>query len=126
MEVIAASILTTILIVAILNRKRTIKLKKIGFRQSTLHVIVRDILPTNQELKQKITTQSKLHMKKNTTRVIKTSDNKVYWVDNNNFLCAEIIDGEFDKDLGKPIDTSNLSKDEVNDLLYILDNLKNG
>lgn len=126
MEVIAASILTAIVIVAILSKKRTIKLKKIGFRQSTLHMIIKDILPTNQEFKQKTVTQSKLHMEKSTIRVIKTSDNKVYWVDNNNFLCADIVDGEFDKDLGKPIDTSSLSKEEVNDLLYILDNLKNG
>lgn len=126
MEVIFASVLTTIIVVAILNRKRRIKLKRIGFRQSTLHMIVRDIIPTNQDLKNKVVTQSKLHIQKNTVKVIKTSDNKVYWVDNNNFLCADIVDGEFDKELGKPIDTSNLSKEEVDDLLYILDNLKNG
>lgn len=126
MESIFTAVLTTVLIVAILSRKRKSKLKKIKFSQSALHMIVRDILPTNQELHRKTVTQAKLHIDQNTVKVIKTPDNKVYWVDNNSFLCAEIVDGEFNTDSGKPVDTSNLSKEEVDDLLYILDNLKNG
>ena len=126
MEPILTAVLTTILVVAILSIKRKSKLKKVKFSQSALHMIVRDILPSNQELHRRTITQSKLHIEKNTVKVIKTPDNKVYWVDNNSFLCAEIVDGEFNTDSGKPVDTSNLSKEEVDDLLYILDNLKNG
>ena len=126
MEPILTAVLTTILVVAILSIKRKSKLKKVKFSQSALHMIVRDILPSNQELHRRTITQSKLHIEKNTVKVIKTPDNKVYWVDNNSFFCAEIVHGEFNTDSGKPVDTSNLSKEEVDDLLYILDNLKNG
>lgn len=126
MQSILTSVLTTILIVAILSIKRKVRLKKIKFSQSSLHMIVRDMLPSNTELKQQKLTQSKLHISKNTVKVIKASDNKVYWVDDNKFFYAEIIDGEFSTDSGQPIDTSNLSKEEVEELLFILDSLTNG
>lgn len=89
-------------------------------------MIVRDMLPSNHDFKNKIVTQAKLHMDKSTVKVIRTPDNKVYWVENNKFYCAEIVDGEFNTNSGQPIDTANLSKQEVEDLLFILDNLKNG
>lgn len=89
-------------------------------------MIVRDMLPSNRELKNKVATQAKLHIDKSTVKVIRTPDNKVYWVENNKFYWAEIVDGEFNTNSGQPIDTQNLSKQEVEDLLFILDNLKNG
>jgi len=126
MESVVTAVLTTIFIAVILNRKRKPKLKKISFSQSNLHMIVRDMLPSNRDLKNKVATQAKLHMDKSTVKVIRTPDNKVYWVENNKFYCAEIVDGEFNTNSGQPIDTENLSKEEVEDLLFILDNLKNG
>lgn len=126
MESLLTAVLTSIFLAVILNRKHRSKLKKISFSQSALHMIVRDMLPSNHELKSKIATQAKLHMDKSTVKVIRTPDNKVYWVENNNFYFAEIVDGEFNTNSGQLINTENLSKKEIEDLLFILDNLKNG
>jgi len=126
MESLLTAVLTSIFLAVILNRKHRSKLKKISFSQSALHMIVRDMLPSNRELKSKVATQAKLHMDKSTVKVIRTPDNKVYWVENNNFYFAEIVDGEFNTNSGQLINTENLSKKEIEDLLFILDNLKNG
>jgi hypothetical protein len=89
-------------------------------------MLVRYSLPSNKELRSKRSSQSKVHIEKNVVRVVKTPDNKVYWVDNNIFYCAEIVDGEFNPETAQPINTADLSKEEIDDLLFILDNLKNG
>jgi len=123
---IAIVVLTISLLFAILYKKHNTKLKKIMFRQSSIHMLVRYSLPSNKELRSKRSSQSKVHIEKNVVRVVKTPDNKVYWVDNNIFYCAEIVDGEFNPETAQPINTADLSKEEIDDLLFILDNLKNG
>lgn len=125
---IAITFLTTILIaviIKIVNTKR-IKLKKILFRQSLIHQSIKYFLPTNSDLKSTRVRQSKNHLNRNTTRVIQTPDNKVYWVANNVFYYADLVDGEFDPANAKQINTENLSKKQLEELLFILDNLNKG
>lgn len=126
-----AIFLTTVFIFAILKYQQNKKLnklvlKKILFRQSVMHETLKYFLPSNSVLRIKKNTQSKKHSERNTTKIITTPDNKVYWVANNVFYCADMIDGEFDPATAKPIDTQNLSKKQLNELLFILDTLKNG
>lgn len=117
--------LTTALIIAILYKaKRRIRLKKIGFRQSILHGITKNIIPTNAKLYKKKPSQSKIYSKRQTIKVIQTPDNLAYWVDQNTFYCAAVHDGGFDPSMGKPVDTSNMSKQQIDNLMIILDNLK--
>lgn len=128
---IAVTVLTTILIAAILNivkqnKSKKLKLNKILFRQTSVHEAVKYFLPKNSELKADINRQSKNSIKRNTTKVIKTPDNKVYWVANNVFYYAELVNGEFDPANAKQINTENLSKKQLEELLFILDNLNKG
>lgn len=121
-------LLTIVSIFAILKirKAKTLQLKKIIFRQSFMHETLKDLLPSNSELRQDKKTQSRLHIEKTTTRFIKTPDNKVYWVVGNTFYCADLIDGSFDPAEAKPVNTENMSKKQLDELLFILDNLKNG
>jgi hypothetical protein len=121
-------LLTTILLFAILKSRETkkLKLKKIVFQQSSVHETLKYFLPTNAELRKKKRSQVVNHSERNTTKIIKTPDNKVYWVANNIFYCAEVVNGEFDPSTATPINTENLSKKQLDELLFILDNLKNG
>lgn len=125
MENFIIGCLTTLFLVAIIKRtKRRIVLKRIGFRQSMLHHIVKDMLPTNAFLDSQKDRQSKKHRSEAVIKVIQAPDNKAYWVQDNIFYYAEIVNGQFDPTDGKPVDTNNLSRKEIDKLLFILDNLK--
>ena len=116
--------LTSYIIFGILKRQRErFKLRKIAFRQSTLHQIVKNVMPTNAEYKKQLKTQARDRLRNKVVKVIQTPDRKAYWVDGNIFYCADVINGEFDPSAGIPVDTSNLSKKEIDKLLFILDNL---
>ena len=95
-------------------------------RQSTFYGAIKSIIPESAKLIAKKDTQSQLHKSRNVVRVLQTSDNKAYWVKNNTFYYADIVNGEFDPNAGIPIDASNISKKDLDKLLFILDNLKNG
>lgn len=59
------------------------------------------------------------------TRVIILED-KAYWVIDNVFYVGDAENGSVQPETGVPISTSGLSSKEINKLLFILDNLKNG
>ena len=50
-------------------------------------------------------------------------DDKAYWVDDNIFYEADMIDGDPDIESARPIDAINISDVEVDKLLFILDTL---
>lgn len=115
-----------VLAILIKGRKPKVSLKKYVYRQSTLHQVAKLVLPTNAELKSRKPTQYKKYIENQTVKVITAPDGKAYWVKNNKFFCAEIEDGIFDPELGKEINTNELSKKEIDKLLFILDNLNRG
>ena len=124
MVAIAALILTAINVAAIIiRRKRKLNIKSISFSQSNIHSVIKDLLPSNSDLREPIVSQASKHNKEKNIRVIYTPDQKAYWVVHNTFYCADLVDGQLDPNSGKPIDTEGLSKKEIEKLLFILDNL---
>ena len=101
-------------------------MRKIAFRQSILHKSLKPFMPTNAEYKRNKKTQARERVKNSVVKVIQTPDRKAYWVDKNIFYCADVIDGQFDPTIGKPVDTNGLSKKEIDKLLLILDTLNKG
>ena len=53
-------------------------------------------------------------------------EDKAYWVFNNTFYQADIIDGEIDKESSQPIDPFQMSSKDIMKMLFILDNLTEG
>lgn len=125
--VIGLGLLTTVSIFAIIKRRKRkrIQLNKILFRQSVIYNTIKPALPTNQELREKKERQSKNHDKKSTIKVVISPDNKCYWVVNNTFYCADMVDGYVDPETTRAIETHDLPKQEINRLLEILDTLRN-
>lgn len=107
-------------------RKRKFSLGKPIFRQSTIHSLIKDSLPSNSQLKSRKPSQSKLHNEKTTIKVVMAPNNKAYWVSQNVFYCAEMHNGQFDPDTAMPVDIGNMSKKEIDDMLFILDNIRDG
>lgn len=108
-----------------IDSKRKINRKKVVRRQSDTHNFLKEFFSrnTSNQIKE---SQSKKLQSKNTTKVIVTEDDKAYWVVNNMFFVCDVVDGRPDFDNGRPIDTSNMSKNELDKMLFILDNLSRG
>lgn len=127
METFLFGVLTSLTLVAIISisRKR-IRMKRVAFRQSVLHYIISNVAPQTPSFKSRKETQSSKHSMIGKMKFIQAPDNKAYWVENNIFYTADIVNGEFDPSNGKPIDAFNTPKNKLKELLFILDNLRNG
>lgn len=99
--------------------------KGIAYSQSSIHLMIKDFLPKTLYEKPRQQSQSLKHIEANTVKVIFIED-KAYWVSNNIFYCAELVEGGIDVDSTQPVDTTNMSKKDIDKMLFILDNLKNG
>ena len=112
-------------IIIIMNKKRKKSFSKILYRQSDMHNILKDFFFKDIFDDKVITSQSKIWKEKQTTRVV-IIDQRAYWVSNNMFYVGDTVDGKVRPETGKPLDTTKMSKREVDKMLFILDNLKNG
>ena len=121
-----ASGLTLILTSYILYKGRKLKaFPSIVYSQSSIHLMIKDFLPKTLYERPRQQSQSLKHVEKNTVKVI-FIENKAYWVSNNIFYSAEALNGNVNLDTTKPIDTTDMSKKDIDKMLFILDNLKNG
>ena len=128
MEIFIVSVLTLVLfcaIIILMNKKRNKSFNKVLYRQSDMHNILKDFFFKDIFDEKVITSQSKIWKEKQTTRVV-IIDQRAYWVSNNMFYVGDTVDGKVRPETGKPLDTTKMSKREVDKMLFILDNLKNG
>lgn len=112
-------------IIIVMNKKRKKSFSKILYRQSDMHNILKDFFFKDIFDDKVVISQSKIWKEKQTTRVV-IIDQRAYWVSNNMFYVGDTVDGKVRPETGKPLDTTKMSKREVDKMLFILDNLKNG
>lgn len=118
--------LTFILSSYIIYKGRKVKtFPSIAYSQSSIHLMIKDFLPKTLYEKPRQPSQSLKHVEKNTIKVI-FIEGKAYWVSNNIFYSADALNGNVNIDTTEPIDTTNMSKKDIDKMLFILDNLKNG
>jgi hypothetical protein len=116
-------LVSTIIVIAV--KKRNKYFAKIVTTQSSLHQIVKHFIPKDLFDLPKRNSQAKKHLSENNVKVMIVED-QAYWVHNNMFYKAETINGFVDPESVQPIDTNNMSKRDIDKMLFILDNLKNG
>jgi hypothetical protein len=112
-------------IINTLNKKRIKFLKKTKYRQSHIYEITKNIIPQQKFNKPKVISQSQKHVQKNMLRVIIT-EGKAYWILDNVFYSAIAVNGRVNEDTVKPLNFENMSKKELDKMLSILDDLKQG
>ena len=112
-------------IIIVMNKKRKKSFNKVLYRQSDMHNILKDFFFKDIFDDKVVTSQSKIWREKQTTRVV-IIDQKAYWVSNNMFYVGDTVNGQVRPETGKPLDTTKMSKREIDKMLFILDNLKNG
>jgi len=112
-------------IIIVMNKKRKKSFSKVLYRQSDMHNILKDFFFKDIFDEKVVTSQSKIWKDKQTTKVL-IIDQKAYWVSNNMFYVGDTVDGKVRPETGRPLDTTKMSKREIDKMLFILDNLKNG
>jgi len=128
MDYALASVLAlalSFLIIQFIGSKRKISRGKILYRQSDTHNFLKEFFSRNTESERK-KSQLEQRNEKQGTKIIVTEDDKAYWVIDNIFYVCEVLNGRPNFDTAKPIDTSNMSKKELDKMLFILDNLGRG
>ena len=123
--VIGLTLLSYWSIIKISNKRRMIFLNKNKYRQSSIYEMVKDVVPKQRFDKPKVITQSQKHIQKNMLRVV-IADGSAYWILNNVFYTANAINGRVDEETIKPLDIENMPTKELDKLLSILDDLKQG
>jgi hypothetical protein len=120
--------LTTIFLYTIINivlKRKKRYFAKVIYTQSSIHQIVKVFAPKDLFELPSVISQSKKHVEKNTVKVMLVED-QAYWVHNNMFYTADLIEGFVDPETAKAVDTNNMSKRDIDKMLFILDSLKNG
>jgi hypothetical protein len=112
-------------IIKVSDNKRISFLKKIKYRQSDVHEMIKNVIPKKRFDKPKFITQSQRHVQKNMLRVVIEKD-RAYWILDNVFYTANAINGRVDENTAKPLDIENMSTKELDKMLSILDDLKQG
>jgi hypothetical protein len=102
------------------------KIKPIRYSQSHLHSLVYPLLPKDKKIKSTKKTQSSIHEAKNNIRVI-IMNNVAYWIKDTAFYMADVnLDGSVNKDTTKRVDTATMNKVQLDQMLFIVDKLREG
>ena len=84
-----------------------------------------NLVPKKTNNKTRIESQSAKHAANTMIKIIVIED-KAYWVKDNVFYFAETNSGDIVDVTAKPVDISNMSKQDIDKMLFILDNLRKG
>jgi hypothetical protein len=117
------ALICPIIIITVKRNKKSFS--KVVYSQSDIHQIVKHFLPKDLFEMPKPVSQAKKHVSKNTVRVLIIED-QAYWVHDNMFYIADTAEGLVNADTVRPVDTNNMSKRDIDKMLFILDSLKNG
>ena len=123
--IMGLTLLSSWSIIKISNKRNMIFLNKNKYRQSSIYEMVKDVVPKQRFDKPKVITQSQRHIQKNMLRVV-IADGSAYWILNNVFYTANAVNGRVDEETIKPLDIENMPVKELDKMLSILDDLKQG
>ena len=97
--------------------------KPIVHTQSHIYEMIRPfkglIAPPEEE-----TSKQSSNYIKNVYMRIMVVKNKAYWIKDNKFLIADVVNGEVDKDNAKEVDTMGMDKVELDEMLFIVESLR--
>lgn len=71
-------------------------------------------------------TQAMLHDEPVRVRFVQSPDDKIYWIEDDTLYCTDIGEEGFDLNIKTKVKTEELTEDELEQLLIILNILQNG
>jgi hypothetical protein len=124
----SAITLLTMFVIAKFFYKEEKPVKKINpyrYSQSAIHHLVSPFIPKNKTTKEKKISQTRKHFDKTNIRVIIVED-EAYWIKDNIFYTAAMTDEGVDKDTTSVVDTMGMNKVQLDKMLFIIDQLRDG
>jgi hypothetical protein len=103
----------------------TIETKKYRFSQSSLHEMIKPLIPPDLFKTKQRKTQSIMHEERTNLRVI-VLDGFAYWIKDNKIYEADIINDGIDKDSARVVDTMSMDKVQLDKIVFIVDTLREG
>jgi hypothetical protein len=91
--------------------------------QSSIYNIVKQFTPKVPKTNDQINSQSRNYVSEKMIRII-AIDDYAYWVKDNKFFSASLLDGKIDHSTTQEVNTINMSQNDVDKMLFILDRLK--
>lgn len=118
------TILSSFVILKIVKRNEKIFIGRPIYRQSDMHNLMKNFFSRSVFVNNKSSQMDK-RVEQNSVKIVATED-KAYWVVDNVFYVADLINDVPDMSTARPVDTSNMSKSDIDKMLFILDNLDRG
>lgn len=98
---------------------------RLKYSQSHVYEMMRPYLDFVSPVSEDKKTQTNSYLKNSYMKIMVVKD-KAYWIKDNRFMVANIIDGEIDKSNSEEVDTMNMDKVELDEMLFIVEKLREG
>jgi hypothetical protein len=128
MEYFLGSIITVLVIFftkIYLSKTVKTKIKPIRYSQSRALELSINIIQQAISPKETIKTQSTVHHSKNTLKIL-VIGKFAYWIKDNNFYMADIIDEDIDHDTTREVDIMTMDTVQLEKMIYIVEQLREG
>ena len=128
MQYLIASGLTLVVswaILIVIKKKNNKKYSYLPYRQSDMHNILKYFFSLNEKEKVKPLSQFHKRLEEGMLKVIVVG-NEAYWVVDNVFYVADAFENQVDPETARPVNVENMSKPDMEKMLFILDSLKDG
>lgn len=96
---------------------------RVTYSQSHIYELLRPYIEMVGPLDDPRDTQSTKYLK-NIYMKIMVVDNKAYWIKDNVFYVADVVDGEIVRENAKEVDTMAMSKVELDEMIFIVEKLR--
>jgi hypothetical protein len=90
-----------------------------------MHNILKYFFSLNEKEKAKPLSQFHKRLEEGMLKVIVVG-NEAYWVVDNVFYVADAFENQVDPETARPVNVENMSKPDMEKMLFILDSLKDG
>ena len=123
--IVALTFIASWAILKVIKRRSRRVFSRSIYRQSDMHRMLKYFFSLDINTNEKPPSQLTKRKEKDMIKVI-VMGNQAYWVSDNTFYVAKAFEGEVLPNTAEPVDIENMSRKDIDKMLFILDNLKNG
>jgi len=122
---IGLTFLLSLAIIKLSTKKSIGGIGKIRYSQTVIHESTKHLMEKTAYERPTIVSQAMKHVENHMVKII-IIEGKAYWVKDNIFYTAETESGNIIPETAKPVNTEDMSKEDLDKMLFILDNLGKG
>jgi len=96
---------------------------RITYSQSHVYELTKPYVDMFGPIEENLVTQSQNYIKNVYMKIMIVKD-KAYWIKDNRFMVANIVDGQVDKANSAEVDTMSMDRVELDEMLFIVEQLR--